>query len=172
VRLTARRSLTAFLILAAAEASTLEAQPIKPGKRAPEIDLPTLNGGRFELSKLRGRAVVVSFWGTWCPPCRDEFPELIKAQAKYAERGLLVLAVNGRDQERSTRDVQQFVDLFPVSFVVALDKYGSTRRAYRIVGQPTTVFIDASGIVRQVHTGLISHEELEEGIALILPVPR
>ena len=97
---------------------------------------------------------------------------LIKAQAKYADRGLLVLGVNGRDQERSTRDVQQFVDLFPVSFVVALDKYGSTRRAYRIVGQPTTVFIDASGIVRQVHTGLISHEELEEGIALILPASR
>lgn len=172
MRLTVGRSLSALALLAAVEASTLEAQPIKPGKRAPEIDLPTLNGGRVELSKLRGHAVVVSFWGTWCPPCRNEFPELIKAQAKYADRGLLVLGVNGRDQERSTRDVQQFVDLFPVSFVVALDKYGSTRRAYRIVGQPTTVFIDASGIVRQVHTGLISHEELEEGIALILPASR
>jgi thiol-disulfide isomerase/thioredoxin len=172
VRLFAARWLIALAFLVAMGVSAVEAQPVRPGKRAPEIDLPTLNGGRVELSRLRGRAVVVSFWGTWCPPCRYEFPELIKAQAKYAEKGLLILAVNGRDQERSTRDVQQFVDLFPVSFVVALDKYGSTRRAYRIVGQPTTVFIDASGIVRQVHTGLISHEELEGGIALILPASR
>lgn len=171
MRVFSARSLSTLAVLVAVEASTAVAQ-IKPGKRAPEIDLPTLNGGRIELSKLRGHGVVVYFWGTWCPPCRDEFPELIKAQAKNADRGLLVLAVNGRDQEKSTKEVQQFVDLFPVSFVIALDKYGSARRAYRIVGQPTTVFVDASGIVRQVHTGLVGPKELDEGIALILPPSR
>lgn len=153
-------------------ASTLEAQPAKIGKRAPQIDLPTLTGGRVELSKMRGHPVVVSFWGTWCPPCRDEFPELIKAQAKHANAGLYVIGVNGRDQERSTKDVQRFVELFPVSFTIALDKRGSVRRVYRIEAQPTTVFIDSDGVVRKVHTGRISGEELEEGIALILPPSR
>ena len=171
MRLIAAGSLSALAVIFAVEATTVQAQ-VKPGKRAPEIDLPTLNGGRIELSKLRGHPVVIYFWGTWCPPCRREFPELIKAQSTNAEKGLLVLAVNGRDQEKSTKDVQQFVDLFPVSFVIALDKYGSTRRAYKIVGQPTTVFVDAGGIVRQVHTGLIGPKELDEGIALILPSSR
>lgn len=158
--------LAAMLTIAA---SAVHAQPVSPGKRAPEINLPTLSGGRIELSKLRGHPVIVSFWGTWCPPCRVEFPELIDVQAKHTEHGLQVIAVNGRDQERSTKDVQQFVDYFAVGFPIAMDKRGSVRRAYRIIGQPTTVFIDPNGIVRMSHTGLINRAELDSGIALILP---
>jgi len=163
------RALQLGIFLLAGAATALEAQPAKVGKRAPKIDLPTLTGGRVELSKMRGHPVVVSFWGTWCPPCRDEFPELIRIQAKHAAAGLYVIGVNGRDQERSTKDVRRFVDLFPVSFTIALDMRGSVRRAYRIEAQPTTVFIDSSGFVRQVHTGRITPEELEEAVALILP---
>ena len=150
-------------------ASPADAQALKVGKRPPEIDLPTLTGGRVQLSKLRGRAVVISFWGTWCPPCRTEFPELIRLHEQHGESGLYVLAVNGRDQERNTKDVQQFVEFFAVPFTVALDKRGSVRRSYRIEGQPTTVFIDAGGVVRSVHTGLISRDQLDRGVALILP---
>ena len=149
--------------------SAVDAQPVRAGTRAPEIDLPTLSGGHVELSKLRGHPVVVSFWGTWCPPCRVEFPELMDVHARHSKRGLEVIAVNGRDQEYSTKDVQKFVDAFAVSFPVALDKRGSVRRAYRIIGQPTTVFIDSNGIVRGFHTGLITRAELDSGIALILP---
>lgn len=156
-------------LLFMAGVSTAEAQVVQPGKRAPEIDLTTLSGGRIELSKLRGNPVIVSFWGTWCPPCRKEFPELVRVQAKYAARGLYVVAVNGRDQERSTKEVQQFVDAFAVSFPIALDRRGSVRRAYRIRGQPATIFIDGSGVIRKVHTGWIDPEELDSGIELILP---
>ena len=164
---TTRSVAVTVTLLLVMSASTVEAQ--KTGIRAPNIDLPTLAGDRFDLSKLRGNAVVVSFWGTWCPPCRKEFPELVRVQAEHAQAGLRVVAVNGRDQERSTDDVERFVSSFSVPFPVALDKRGAVRRAYRIVGQPTTVFIDASGIVRKVHVGLIDPDELDRGIALILP---
>ena len=155
----------------AISAADVGAQAATPGKKAPDINLPTLTGGRFDLSKLRGNAVVVSFWGTWCPPCRKEFPELVRVQAEHAQSGLRVVAVNGRDQEESIDDVERFVSAFAVTFPVALDKRGSVRRAYRIVGQPTTVFIDSSGVVRKVHVGLIERDELDKGIALILPPP-
>lgn len=157
------------LALVCVAVSPAEGQRVRDGRRPPEIDLPTLTGGRVKLSKLRGQAVIVSFWGTWCPPCRTEFPELVKLHLKHGQSGLYILAVNGRDQERNTNDVQNFVDFFSVPFTVALDKRGSVRRAYRIEGQPTTVFIDTSGVVRRVHTGLISRDELDQGIALILP---
>ena len=156
----------AVTLLFAVSASEVHAQ--KTGMPAPDINLSTLAGERFSLSKLRGNAVVISFWGTWCPPCRKEFPELIRVQAEHAKAGLRVVAVNGRDQERSTADVERFVSAFPVSFPVVLDKRGTARRAYRIVGQPTTVFIDSSGIVRKVHVGLIDRDELDSGVALIL----
>ena len=148
--------------------SAIGAQPVGAGARAPEIDLPTLTGGRVQLSKLRGHPVVVSFWGTWCPPCRDEFPELVKLQAAHGPAGLFVLAVNGRDQETSDKSVKKFVDEFSVTFQVGLDQRGRARRAYLIQGLPTTVFIDSGGVVRGVHRGAISREELTRGLATIL----
>ena len=91
--------LTALTLIA----SVAGAQPVRPGARAPEIDLPTITGGRVQLSKLRGHPVVVSFWGTWCPPCRMEFPELVKLHQAYDSLGLRVLGVNGRDQGAARR---------------------------------------------------------------------
>ena len=160
---------TVPLVLALA-ASVAGAQPVKVGMAAPEIDLPTLAGGRVRLSQLHGQAVVVSFWGSWCPPCRLEFPELVRAHREHAASGLYVLGVNGRDQELSTKDVRKFVDEFSVPFQVALDTRGKAQRTYRLRGLPTTVFIDAAGVVQGIHIGPISREELDSGIAAILPV--
>jgi thiol-disulfide isomerase/thioredoxin len=145
------------------------AQEIAKGKPAPEIDLPTLQGGRVKLSGLRGHPVVVTFWGTWCPPCRVEFPELAAVHRKYREAGLEVLAVNQRDQELGTSDVQAFVKEFSVEFPVLLDTRGTSRRTFRLIGLPTTVFIDTAGTIKQVHTGPINRNELAQGLAMILP---
>ena len=158
-------------VVVAVKAPGVDAQSIESGQRAPDFDLPTLNGGRLELSKLRGHPVILSFWATWCPPCRKEFPELVELREIHAADGLYVVGVNGRDQERSTRDVQRFVDFFSAPFPIALDNRGSVRRKYRIEAQPTTIFIDADGMVRRVHAGLITRNELDEGVALIL-LPR
>ena len=159
-----RLSIVALMVCAAGAA----AQPVREGVPAPEIDLPVLTGGRFELSKLRGHPIVLSFWGTWCPPCRDEFPELVRLHETYGPTGLRVIGVNGRDQERSTRNVKAFIDEFHVAFPVALDQRGSARRSYRLVGLPSTVFVDSAGTIRRLHMGPISREDLERGVATIL----
>ncbi|HEV8495717.1 MAG TPA: TlpA disulfide reductase family protein [Gemmatimonadaceae bacterium] len=160
-----------MVIALALAASTASAQSLKIGAPAPEIDLPSLSGGRVQLSKLRGHPVVVSFWGTWCPPCRDEFPELVKAQRTYGSTGLVVLGVNGRDQEFSTKNVKKFVQEFSVPFEIALDERGRTRQTFLILGLPTTVFIDSAGVARLVHRGPINREELDSGIATIRSRP-
>jgi len=144
------------------------AQAVRVGAAAPEIDLPALGGGRVQLSALRGHPVIVSFWGTWCPPCRAEFPELVRL-ATQTSTGLVVIGVNGRDQERRTKDVQSFVDEFKVPFRIGLDERGRSRRTYRLVGLPTTVFIDSAGVIREIHPGPIDREALDSGVARILP---
>ena len=160
----------AALVLCAPSLSPgLRAQKPIVGNVAPEIDLPVLSGGRFKLSKLRGKAAIVSFWGTWCPPCREEFPELVRLHNAHANDGLVVVGVNGRNQERNTKNVQAFVEEFRVSFTIALDQRGRARREYRLVGLPTTVFVDTAGVIRRIHRGPISREELDRGAALILP---
>lgn len=145
------------------------ARAIDTGVEAPKIELATLTGGRVKLSDLRGHPVVITFWGTWCPPCRDEFPALVAAHRKHRDAGLEILAVNQRDQELSTKDVEDFAKEFEVDFTMALDPRGRSRRSYRLVALPTTVFIDSVGTIRTVHSGPISARELADGIATILP---
>lgn len=161
-------SALALAVLALA-ATSVDAQPVRVGAAAPEIDLPMLTGGRVQLSKLRGHPVVVSFWATWCPSCRTEFPELVRLHETHGPAGLRVLGVNGRDQERSTKNVKAFLDEVGASFPVVLDQRGRARLEYRLVGLPTTVFVDSAGIIQGIHRGPISREELDRGVAAILP---
>ncbi len=165
-----------FAVLALAlAASAAGAQSVKLGTRAPNIDLPVLSGGRVKLSELRGHPVVVTFWQTWCPSCRSEFPELIKANAAYAAAGLVIVGINDPMQEHSGGDgakhVKLFVDELAVSFQIALDKNGRTRDRFGVLTLPTTVFIDADGTVQSINRGPTSRDELERGLATILPKP-
>ena len=157
-----------LLMIAALFPASAAAQGIARGAVAPEIDLPTLDGGRIKLSTLRGHPVVVTFWGTWCQACRDEFPELVAAQKSHSESGLQVLAVNQRDQELSTSDVASLIKEYSVPFIVALDERGKSRRNFRLLAIPTTVFIDSAGIIQHVHSGAINRSELAQGLAAIL----
>jgi peroxiredoxin len=162
----------AVLIALALAASAAGAQSVKVGQRAPEINLEAVAGGKARLSELRGHPVVVTFWATWCPSCRTEFPDLVKVQADYSAAGLRVLAVNGIDQEHSrngTKHVKQFIEEFAVTFPVGLDKRGRTRDAYGILTLPTMLFIDSGGVVRAISAGPTSREALDRGIATILP---
>jgi thiol-disulfide isomerase/thioredoxin len=170
-RLIEARGLVGGLVLAAGVALSVpnaNAQAVGRGAVAPEIDLPTLAGERVRLSALRGHPVVVTFWGTWCPPCRQEFPELVAAQRRYRDAGLVVVGVNQRDQELSTKAVQEFVNELGVDFTVALDGRGRTRRSFRLVGLPTTIFVDAAGVMQVVHPGPISRAELSDALSRIV----
>jgi cytochrome c biogenesis protein CcmG, thiol:disulfide interchange protein DsbE len=162
-----RFSFAALLVCAGALFASPAGAQLREGSSAPEIDLRTLGGARFQLSGLKGHPVVMTFWGTWCPPCREEFPELADVFRKHHAGGLEIVAVNQRDQELSNTDVQRFIDEFSVPFTVVLDPRGRSRRAYRLIGLPTTVFIDTSGVIKQVVSGPISREQFTSGLATI-----
>ena len=159
---------TALLIALLAPAAGAQ----RVGTPAPEIDFPTQDGGRAQLSKLRGHPVIVTFWGTWCPPCRVEFPQLVEAYRKHHDQGLEVIAVDQTKWEKKKQDVQAFVDEFGVTFPVALDQHGKTNRSYRLIGLPTTMFIDTGGVVRHIHIGPpLGPDDIAKGLATILPKP-
>ena len=120
------------------------------------------------LASQRGHPVVVSFWGTWCPPCRDEFPQLVRVHREQAAAGLRVLAVNGLDQESGTKPIHKFVERYAATFPILLDEHGSMRQVYRISGLPMTVFIDSGGVIRRINTGPISAAGLDSGVAEIV----
>lgn len=122
----------------------------KQGKLAPDFLLKTLEGGEIRLSDLRGQGVIVNLWATWCGPCKKEMPQFIAAYDRYQADGLEVIAVN---LQESHSIIQPFVDDFGMDFPVALDKRGAVSDRYRIIGLPTTYFVDRRGEIRSVFQG-------------------
>ncbi len=170
--MTGRLGLVVGGVALAWAASTAGAQGVGPGRRAPEIKLKTLEGQTVRLSEFRGHPLIVTFWATWCPPCRDEFPALVAARERHRDAGLQVLAVNQLDQELrgdpGKDNVRRFLAEFAVTFPVVLDPRASSREAYQVLAFPTTVFIDSAGVIRQRSQGPLTAGELERGLAAIL----
>lgn len=125
--------------------------------------------GEVRLSDLRGKAVVVNFWATWCPPCRREIPELIDAYERYRDRGLVVLGV---DLQESDDQVREFAKEFGISYPLVIDRTGEVAEVWKIGGQfggiPSTYFIDRTGVVRDIYNGTLTRELLQERIDVIL----
>lgn len=140
-----------------------------PGSAAPDFTLKTLAGDTARLSSLRGRPVFLNFWATWCEPCRGEMREIVAAYRDHSGEGLQVLAIDLTDQERKRSDVRSFVDELRMPFPVLLDEKGKVRKRYALRGVPTSVFIDANGVVRLVNPGPITNETMQRGLAEIVP---
>ena len=147
-------------------AGLLAAQAV--GSPAPDFTLKTLAGGTASFSDYARRPVLVNFWASWCTPCRGEMSDIIAAYNAHQAQDLQVLAINLTDQERM-RDVRTFVDDFQVPFPVLLDEKGQVRKLYALHGVPTSVFIDAQGVVRLVNPGPITREAIQRGLAEIMP---
>lgn len=137
-----------------------------PGNPAPEFTLTTLAGTDLQLSDLRGQAIVLNFWASWCGPCRAEMPELEQAFQEYRDNGLLVLGVNQGESATVVRDFLQQLDL---TFPVVLDQRLQVSQLYHINSLPTTFFIDRNGIIRDQVVGQMNAALLKERLRSIYP---
>lgn len=107
-------------------------------------------GGRLALAALRGHPIVVNFWASWCAPCRAEMPMLMRAAHAYASHGVLVL---GLDVDDTPADARRFLAQYRVDYPVVTVPDDRLPRAYGVIGLPTTVFVDASGMIRARQIG-------------------
>jgi peroxiredoxin len=122
----------------------------RQGDIAPTLAVTTLSGTRSEVRPVAGRALWLTFWATWCYPCRAEWPDLDQAQRSLAKDGLRLIAISVNEP---TDTVQRFLQQQPVSFEVALDPQGQAAARYGVIGFPTHVLIDDVGVVRAVVHG-------------------
>jgi peroxiredoxin len=124
------------------------------GTPAPEYAAATIAGDTVALADLRGQAVVLNIWATWCPPCREEMPGLEELHQTYADQGLRVVGVS-IDGRSATGEIQRFVDDTSLTFTILHDPEERITRAFRTVGVPETILIDREGRVVQRWIGKI-----------------
>ncbi len=144
------------------------------GTAAPDFSLDTLTGGTARLSDLRGKVVLLDFWATWCPPCRESLPHLqaMGRDKSLADKGLIVLAVNAQEDPAQ---VAAFMKQNGFTFTVPMDPQATAAAAYHVYGLPATVVVGRDGKVAHavVGYGEGSAEEVRAAVdkALAAPAP-
>jgi peroxiredoxin len=129
------------------------------GAQAPDFALRDLQGNEVRLSDYRGRTVLLTFWATWCGPCRLEMPTFEGRYQEFKDDGFTVLGLN---YDEPIEDVSVFRDELGLSFPLLLDPGGNVQQLYRIRGYPSSIFVDPQGVVRIVHIGLITEGQLRD----------
>lgn len=134
-------------------ASTSDKIPApQQGFIAPDFELKAPTGETVILSDLRGKAVLVNLWATWCPPCREEMQTIEKVYQEYKEQGFTVLAVNMTYQDDPLA-VIPFVNEQKLSFPILLDETGHMGNAYQLRSLPSSYFVRRDGIINEVVIG-------------------
>jgi thiol-disulfide isomerase/thioredoxin len=120
---------------------------INKGDAAPDFELEMINGKKVKLSELKGKKVLVNFWATWCPPCKEEMPELQQFYENHGDE-ITIIAINATGSERNEDAVRKFINKYDYTFPVAFDKSMDVTDEYMAVTIPTSYFIGTDGIIQ------------------------
>lgn len=111
-------------------------------KPAPDFELTLLDDSVIKLSDLKGKIVMVEFWASWCPPCRDEAPVLRDLYTEYKNLGVEFVGISIWDRKKDTIEYQR---IFDIEYPIGTDESGTILVNYGVRGIPEKFFIDASG---------------------------
>jgi thiol-disulfide isomerase/thioredoxin len=155
----------------AAEVSAANAKVIRFAKNpevAPAFLLRDINGKIVSTADWKGKVVILNFWATWCPPCREEIPELVRLQAQYKDK---LQIIGASEDEDGPQKVQQFVQRFGMNYPIVMatkeliDNYGG------VPALPTSFLIDPQGRIVQKHTGLYEYEVYDREVRALAGLP-
>jgi cytochrome c biogenesis protein CcmG, thiol:disulfide interchange protein DsbE len=161
--------LTAVCVLAACNHGNATNSPGAPqlahvGQPAPQWSEPALDGATLSLASLKGKAVYLNFFATWCPPCNEEAPAIDALARAYGPDGLQVVGV---DVLENARKAELFRSEHRLSYPIVVDT-GTLRNQYEVNGLPVHVFIDRSGVVRNIVVGELAPSAIRSNVERML----
>jgi thiol-disulfide isomerase/thioredoxin len=161
--LTAAFGLAGLVFLGVVEAR--RTKPMPEGAPSPGFRMERYGGGTLTLEELRGKVVMLDFWATWCPPCQEEMPSLVKLAKEYESQGLVFVAASRDDDDVKEEVVRQFVERFlPELGPYVVYANDEVARAYKIEALPTLYFLDREGRVTDAVRGMMSEAAIRKRI--------
>jgi cytochrome c biogenesis protein CcmG/thiol:disulfide interchange protein DsbE len=137
---------------------------IGKGRPVPNITGTTLDGQAFDLASLRGKPVLINFWGPTCVPCRTEFPLLAAKATEHRADGLVIVGVLTDDPVEPART---FAAENGGTWATVIDPGGAIKAAYRVLGRPQSFFVDRAGILQSIQIGEVVDADFERQYAAI-----
>jgi thiol-disulfide isomerase/thioredoxin len=136
------------------------------GSTPPNFTLPTYPSGKtVSLASLKGKPVFINIWASWCPPCKMETPDIVKAHAKYGSKVEFV-SINASTQD-SLSGMEAFIKHYGIKYPVEMDTQGQFLNSYHIVGFPTSFFINRKGVIVDEVLGAITSQHLNQDLQKI-----
>jgi len=133
------------------------------GRPAPDFSLEVIHGGdpgnRIRLSTLRGKAVLLDFWASWCAPCREQMPIVERMTKKFGDRDLVVVGIDTSD---SRSDATEFLQARAPAYPSLFDEGGFVAKAYEVTAIPVVVVVDREGVISAVRRSIVPEPELEQ----------
>jgi peroxiredoxin len=127
--------------------------PAAAGDMAPDFTLEDTEGNKVTLSALRGKVILVNFWATWCPPCKEEMPSMEKLNQIMADEDFVMLAINADENGRAV--VPDFLKKNPHDFTVLYDDQGAVKQDYGVYKLPESFIINKGGTIVEKVAGAI-----------------
>ena len=148
-----------FMLGACSQGSAIEI-----GKKAPDFSLPDTKGKTVSLSDFNGKVVILDFFATWCPPCRQEVPDFIELEKTYGDKGFAMIGV----ALVKLPDAKKFAREFGINYPVLVDD-GKVSNLYGPIRSiPTTFIIDKDGNIVKMYIGFRPKEAFEKDIKELL----
>lgn len=157
-------SVDGFPVLTVQGIDNSDARP-EVGYPAPAFAFHLADGSTVDLRDYRGRPVILNFWATWCPPCRQEMPDLVRLYEAHKDEGLVILEINEAESESAVRAFAQELSL---PMPILLDSRGEVLDVYKSQSLPTSIFIDRQGVIRVRWLGYMNADLMEEHAQKIL----
>jgi peroxiredoxin len=140
---------------------------LQAASRMPDFNLASVTGdGTINSSNFQGQVLLVNFFATWCPPCRQEIPSLVQLQKEFGPRGFTVIGISV--DQADIKLVSKFIDKMGVNYPVAMGTTAVAKGFGGVVGIPATFLVDRKGNVMKSYSGLTEHKILAHDIKKVL----
>jgi peroxiredoxin len=146
------------------ETSSENNDGLKEGSKAPDFAFTTLDDQNHSLKDYRGKMVILNFWATWCPPCKEEIPEMQRFYKEYHSENVEILAVNLTYAETKPGKIKEFAKNYGITFPIPLDQKNTIGKQFHAVSIPTSYFIDKKGIIRKMHIGPMDYDFIKREV--------